>query len=606
MEELQVRPGDVLASKYRVEKVLGAGGMGIVVAARHIALGNLVAVKLMQPRAIGVKGAVERFLREGQAAAQLHSKHVAKVIDVGQLDSGAPYMVMEHMSGSDLASVIEKKGAVPIADAAEYLLQACDAIGEAHSKGIVHRDLKPANLFLQFEPDGAPLVKVLDFGIAKVSGSDQGLTGTSQGMGSGGYMSPEQMSSAKKVDHRADIWALGVTLYELITANRPFEADSLEQFVTRVIWEQPTPVTTHRADVPRELEAIILRCLEKQPDARFSSVAHFAQTIAPYAPPRAHVYVGRIAKLLGVEAPNLAQTNPGMAQPGSGTTSASTAFGPAPAVAVAAPGAPASQVPPHAAMAGTQPGSSNAVASTSDWVSRPGQSGAYPPGNASGPYPPAASQQALAASQQPLAASSPGPFTASQPGGAALASGPYAAVDSRVLVPPTAPLPPQGWAPGPGQGGQTDLTGVGLPATSAKKPPVALFALGGVLLVALGAGGVWLATRPSASTAGPPEGPAAAVTSALVPPAVTTADPPKQDAPGGSTPVDAPGAAVSGAAVASGTPSGKALAGAKPVTSAKAGATGKPVDPVAAGGASAGVKVPPKDPVGATPSDKRN
>ncbi len=339
MEELQVGPGDVIASKYRVEKVLGAGGMGIVVAARHVALGNLVAVKLMQPRAMAVKGAVERFMREGQAAAQLQSKHVAKVLDVGQLDSGTPYMIMEHLAGADLSSVVEKRGAVALADAAEYILQACDAIGEAHAKGIVHRDLKPANLFLLHEPDGAPLIKVLDFGIAKMGGSEQGLTGTSQGMGSGGYMSPEQMSSAKKVDHRADVWALGVTLHELLAAHRPFEADSLEQFVTRVIWEQPTPLATHRPDLPADVQDILLRCMEKNPEHRFSTVAHFAQRLSVHAPPRAQVYVGRIATVLGVAAPNLAQTNPTMVVPSASNAPQVTAFGPAPAMgmAVAAP-----------------------------------------------------------------------------------------------------------------------------------------------------------------------------------------------------------------------------------------------------------------------------
>jgi len=305
MEELHVVPGDILASKYRVEKVLGVGGMGVVVAARHVALGNLVAIKLLQPRAYGVKGATERFLREGQAAAQLASPHVAKVLDVGQLDSGAPYMIMEHLAGSDLSSVIEKRGPIPLAEATEYILQACDAIGEAHAKGIVHRDLKPANLFLQVEPDGSPLVKVLDFGIAKVAGAEQNLTSTSQGMGSGGYMSPEQMSSAKKVDPRADIWALGVTLYQLVSAHLPFEADSMEQFVARVFFEQPTPVLEHRPELPAALNALLLRCLEKQPDARFPTVAHFAAALSPFAPPRAQIYVARIAKLLAVDLPEM-------------------------------------------------------------------------------------------------------------------------------------------------------------------------------------------------------------------------------------------------------------------------------------------------------------
>ncbi|MEZ4298085.1 MAG: protein kinase [Polyangiaceae bacterium] len=413
MEDLEVRPGDIVAGKYRVEKVLGAGGMGVVVSAKHVTLDSLVAIKLMQPRAVAVKGAVERFMREGQAAARLHSKHVTKVIDVGQLDSGAPYMIMEHLQGGDLAVVLERKGAVPVADAAEYLLQACDAIGEAHAKGIVHRDLKPANLFLQTEPDGTPLIKVLDFGIAKVSGSDQGLTGTSQGMGSGGYMSPEQMSSAKKVDHRADIWALGVTLYELITAHRPFEADSLEQFVTRVFWEQPTPLSAHRPDLPRELEAIILRCLEKQPDARFSSVAHFAHLLAPYAHPRAHPYVGRIAKMLGMDAPALSQTNPGIA-PAAASEAAPTAFGPAPAVAVAAPNPAMSAHPTRQPPRPRRPLPPYPAA---DWPSPAdspyGAPGPRSPGAQTGPHP---AQTALRRADWPHPGAQTGPHPGAQTG----------------------------------------------------------------------------------------------------------------------------------------------------------------------------------------------
>lgn len=550
MEELQVRPGDVVASKYRVEKVLGAGGMGVVVAARHIALGNLVAIKLMQPRAVAVKGAVERFLREGQAAAQLQSKHVAKVLDVGQLDSGAPYMIMEHLAGGDLAALIEKRGAVPLADATEYLLQACDAIGEAHSKGIVHRDLKPANLFLQTEPDGAPLIKVLDFGIAKVSGAEQGLTGTSQGMGSGGYMSPEQMSSAKKVDHRADIWALGVTLYELLTAHRPFEAESLEQFVTRVFWEQPTPLATHRPDLPREVEAILLRCMEKQADARFSSVAHFAQLIAPYAHPRAHGYVTRIAKVLGVDAPGLSQTNPGMVAPSSPGATAPTAFGPAPAVGVAV----------------AAPAQGPGTASSPMY--------AAPPGSAAGPYPPGASQTGPhAASAYPGAAPQTGPHAATAPfippqPLTASQSGPHALQpDGRVsAIPAGAPIT----ATGPM--GNTDMTGERLQLAPPKKPPLALFGVGGVLLVALGAGGVWLAMRPSGPEAN--AGTAAPTTTVTAVPTESGSSsagaPPSSDASGTPAAVTQVPAATTPAEPAAPVPT------AKPTASTKAGAGTKP------------------------------
>jgi len=550
MEELQIRPGDVIASKYRVEKVLGAGGMGVVVAARHVALGSLVAIKVMQPRAVSLKGAVERFMREGQAAAALSSKHVAKVIDVGQLDTGTPYMIMEHLSGSDLSSIVEKKGAIPLADAAEYLLQACDGIGEAHAKGIVHRDLKPANLFLLKEPDGSPLIKVLDFGIAKVSGSEQGLTGTSQGMGSGGYMSPEQMSSAKKVDHRADIWALGVTFYELVTAHRPFEAESLEQFVTAVIWGQPTPLATYRPDLPPDVEAIVMRCLEKQPDNRFSTVAHFAQRLAAYAPARAHVYVGRVAGMLGVGAPSLTQTNPGMPAPSAPTGGVPTAFGPAPQVAVAAAPSPA-QSP-----SGPAPVTASSTGPHPQAVTPPP---AFPQtANLPGPHPLAASQSG----PHPLAASQSGPHPL-----AASQSGPHAQAVS---------LPGMGIT----QDGRTSNVPVattgpvitaGPAAITPQKPPIALFFAAAVGLLVLGGGAVYFVTRPStpaSADALPP-----VTTSTTTPPAVTvtpgTADKPAADsAPSGSGSAGAPAApGVSGEP----SPSGKPVAGTKSTTSAKAG-----------------------------------
>ena len=541
MEELQIRPGDVIASKYRVEKVLGAGGMGMVFAARHVTLDNLVAIKVMQPRAVAVKGAVERFEREARAAAQLQSKHVMRVHDHGKLDSGAPYMVMEYLTGRDLAAEIEGTRGIPLANAAEYLLQACDAIAEAHSKGIVHRDLKPANLFLQTEPDGAPLIKVLDFGIAKVSSAAEGLTGTSQGMGSGGYMSPEQMSSAKKVDHRADIWALGVTLYELVTAQRPFEADSLEQFVTRVFRGTPTPLSAHRPDLPREVEAIILRCLKIEPDARFSSVAHFAHVLAPYAPPRAQGYVARIARHLGVDMPALVQPHPHVAAP---APAVEHAFGPAPAMAVAA-----AAVPPTA-LAHAQ----EAFAPTGPVPPITGASGPYPAAGASGPFP-AMAQTAPSWSvsgPHPQAAQS-GPYAAVAPGAAALATGPHAAVDARVSnVPASAPLVP---AP--------PVHGAGAPPT--KSPPLALFLVGGLLLLGLGAGGVWFAMKPAA-VAEPPG-------STTVTATVTTTTTPSQVIP--KKPEDTPPPVVTNEvtppASSSSTPSGKPSAGPKPGTTTRPG-----------------------------------
>src|SRR5579859_1664764 len=201
---IPVKEGDLLAGKYRVERVLGVGGMGIVVAARHEQLEQRVAIKFVRDEALDNKEAVERFLREARAAVRLKSEHAAKVLDVGTLESGAPYMVMEFLEGSDLAAVLVERGPLPVEEAAEYVLQACEAVAEAHAAGIVHRDLKPQNLFLARTVGGAPRVKVLDFGVSKTLHGNPttggGLTQTRLMLGSPLYMSPEQMRSSRDVD----------------------------------------------------------------------------------------------------------------------------------------------------------------------------------------------------------------------------------------------------------------------------------------------------------------------------------------------------------------------------------------------------------------------
>src|SRR6185369_9371107 len=166
------REGDVVAGKYRVERVLGKGGMGVVVAAEHTVLRQKVAIKFLLPEAMQRKGAAERFEREARAASAIQNEHVARVTDVGVLETGAPYMVMEYLTGKDLGELIRERGKLPIPEAVDYLLQASEAIAEAHALGIIHRDLKPANLFVTTRPDGTPLVKVLDFGLSKVTKGD--------------------------------------------------------------------------------------------------------------------------------------------------------------------------------------------------------------------------------------------------------------------------------------------------------------------------------------------------------------------------------------------------------------------------------------------------
>jgi len=320
-----VQPGQILAGKFQVERVLGQGGMGVVVAARHTQLEQRVALKFLLPVACEVPGAVTRFLREGKAAARITSEHVARVMDTGVLEGGAPYLVMEYLEGFDLDAVVQQRGRVTADEAIEYVLQACEAIVEAHDLGIVHRDLKPANLFLSKRADGSALVKVLDFGISKVegSGSRSQLTSASVLMGSPRYMSPEQMLSAQDVDARTDVWALGVILYELVTGKPVWHADTM-QGLCALIASTPAPSLLLSApDAPKILDDVVARCLAKSRDDRIASVADLALALEPIAPDVARTSIDRILRVgrkdRGVSTgPKLAPVVPAVANAASG------------------------------------------------------------------------------------------------------------------------------------------------------------------------------------------------------------------------------------------------------------------------------------------------
>jgi len=294
-------PGDIVAGKYRVDRQIGAGGMGVVLAATHLDLLETRALKFLSEAALQDAESVERFLREARAASRLKSEHVARVFDVGRLPTGIPFMVMEYLEGADLGVMLKSSGRLSVPVAVNYVLQASEGLAEAHAAGIVHRDLKPANLFLTFRPDGTECVKVLDFGISKIksgNAEDIDVTKTHAVLGSPHYMSPEQMESSRDVDARSDVWSLGILLYQLVTGELPFKGKTMTEVVAVVFSKPPIPPSKIVEDIPLELEKVILRCLQHDVNARPQNVGELAKELEPFGPPGNSQVVERIVRLL--------------------------------------------------------------------------------------------------------------------------------------------------------------------------------------------------------------------------------------------------------------------------------------------------------------------
>ncbi len=297
------KAGEIFAGKYTVERVLGVGGMGYVLAATHLQLHKRVAIKMLLPSHAADPSATERFLREARAAVKIQSAHCVRVLDVGELPDRTPFIVLEYLDGHDLDGVLKARGKLPVELAVDYVLQASEAVAEAHSLKIIHRDLKPANLFLQRLGNGDELVKVLDFGISKMSGPAEGsmsMTRTSAMMGSPLYMSPEQLKSSKNVDERADQWALGVILYELIAGVVPFQADTMAELGALVLSGATPWLADVAPDAPPDLCGIVATCMRVRPQDRFANLADFADAIAPFGTPGARKSVDAIVRTLGM------------------------------------------------------------------------------------------------------------------------------------------------------------------------------------------------------------------------------------------------------------------------------------------------------------------
>jgi serine/threonine protein kinase len=305
-----VRLGEVVAGKFRIERVLGEGGAGVVFEATHLQLEQRVALKFLRREAMFQPEVVERFALEARAAVKLKSEHVARVLDVGE-HGKLPYMVMEFLEGKDLEELLVERQCFPAGEAAELIIQAAEGISEAHARGIVHRDIKPANLFLAQPKDGWDTLKVLDFGISKAA-----LTGASPNealasgktvsmVGSPYYMSPEQIRSSRDVDHRTDVWSLGTVLFELVTGQTAFASSDFGSLMAEILDKPHRRLRALRPDAPPELEEVIDRCLAKDPAARFRSAAGLAVELLAFTPnKRARVTVSRavgITRAAGID-----------------------------------------------------------------------------------------------------------------------------------------------------------------------------------------------------------------------------------------------------------------------------------------------------------------
>jgi eukaryotic-like serine/threonine-protein kinase len=316
-QKLPVELGSVVNGKFRIDALLGEGGVGVVYAAQHLELDERVALKFLRTESLRNADLVRRFAREAKAAVSIKSEHVARIMDVGaDEDTGAPFIVMEYLEGMDVSSALKIHGVFSLTDVAEYTLHVCDALAIAHAKGIVHRDIKPENLFLTATQHARSLksVKVLDFGISKValtgkvSSANLALERTVHLMGTPLYMSPEQVRSTGDVDLRSDIWSLGMVIYEMLTGTTAFQATSLPELCAAILERGVVPLREHRDDVPEGMARVVERCLQKDPALRFQNVGALASAMLPFAPKRARVCAERAISVLheaGIAEPEL-------------------------------------------------------------------------------------------------------------------------------------------------------------------------------------------------------------------------------------------------------------------------------------------------------------
>ncbi len=301
---IDIVTGAILDGKYLIGRVIGSGAVGIVFEAKNVELDETVAIKCLRPEMLVDKAMVGRFAREAKAAAAIKSEYVATVHDVGTSDGGVPYIVMEYLDGKDLGTYVAETGTIGPRTAVEYMLQVCEALAVAHSKGIVHRDIKPENLLLTERAGGMRIVKVLDFGISKtaLTGSifqnELPIVKTVNLMGTPLYMSPEQVRVSSSVDVRSDIWSLGMVTYEILTGQTAFAGQSITEICAAILEHTPTPIEVHRNDLPSGLVEVVTKCLQKDVSKRYQNIAELALALMPFGPKRTRLNVERAVAVL--------------------------------------------------------------------------------------------------------------------------------------------------------------------------------------------------------------------------------------------------------------------------------------------------------------------
>lgn len=279
--------GTILADRYQVQQVIGDGGMGSVFLAEHVTLRKKVALKVLHPELCRDQTHVDRFLQEARAASMINHENIVDIVDFGPVPGGSVFFAMEFLEGSDLAGALRKDGRMPWPRVQNFMLQIVRALKAAHQKGIIHRDLKPANCFVITKPDGREFIKLLDFGIAKVTDAehDKGLTRTGAVFGTAKYMAPEQ-ACGEPADNRTDIYAAAVLMYELLTGQVPFDGDNFMRVLSRHLTEPLTLPSTAAPDagIPPMVESIVVKALSKKREDRYQDMGEFEQALLALGP----------------------------------------------------------------------------------------------------------------------------------------------------------------------------------------------------------------------------------------------------------------------------------------------------------------------------------